>query len=520
LAGVLYVEFPADFTKNCFLLRLLGTDIKMSFRMRQSKFRHVFGKAEKREQGYDNIRITKIPWDSTFCSVNPKYVAIITEAAGGGAFLVLPLEKTGRVDVANPLVCGHKAAVLDIQWCPHNDDVIASGSEDCLVKVWQIPEGGLKVNLEESVVDLMGHQRRVGIVQWHPSAQNVLLSAGADNKVFIWNAGTGEAFCEIDFPDIPLSACWNIDGTRIVTSCKDKKVRIFNPRNGELLKESRAHEGAKPMQTIYLKDGKIFTTGFSRMSERQYALWDGNMNNIVIQEVDNSNGVIFPFYDPDTAMIYLCGKGDSVIRYFEVTDEAPYVHYLNCFQSSEPQRGMGMMPKRGINVNACEITRFYKLHTKGFCEVIPMTVPRKSELFQDDLYPDTAGDIPALSAEEWFAGKSAPPVLVSLKDGYKPTRKAGLSKVQRRPNALNKPISARPASTASTVSVTSNNAVPGSVQGVVQEPQGAVLPPGVDFENILNDIRKLKIIVKGHERRILKLEDKLAFYESQNDSHI
>ena len=29
------------------------------------------------------------------------------------------------------------------------------------------------------------------------------------------------------------------------------------------------------MQVIYLKDGRIFTTGFSRMSERQYALWNG-----------------------------------------------------------------------------------------------------------------------------------------------------------------------------------------------------------------------------------------------------
>ena len=77
-----------------------------------------------------------------------------------------------------PLVTGHKAAVLDIQWCPHNDDVIASGSEDCTVKVWQIPENGLSRNLDESVVDLVAHQRRVGLVVWHPTAQNILLSGG------------------------------------------------------------------------------------------------------------------------------------------------------------------------------------------------------------------------------------------------------------------------------------------------------------------------------------------------------
>ena len=39
-------------------------------------------------------------------------------------------------------------------------------------------------------------------------------------------------------------------------------------------------------------------------------------------------------------------------------------------------------------------------------------VCRQSELFQDDLYPDTLSDTPALSAEEWFSGEDREPVLV------------------------------------------------------------------------------------------------------------
>lgn len=50
-------------------------------------------------------------------------------------------------------------------------------------------------------------------------------------------------------------------------------------------------------------------------------------------------------------------QGDSLIRYYEVTDEAPYVHYLSLYQSNSPQRGIGFMPKRGLNVNANEIAR-------------------------------------------------------------------------------------------------------------------------------------------------------------------
>ena len=66
----------------------------MSFRaVRVSKFRHVYGTAMKRDQCYDNVRVSKSSWDSTFCAVNPKFLAIIVESAGGGAFIVLPLAK-------------------------------------------------------------------------------------------------------------------------------------------------------------------------------------------------------------------------------------------------------------------------------------------------------------------------------------------------------------------------------------------------------------------------------------------
>jgi len=61
--------------------------------VRQSKFRHVFGQAVKADQGYDDIRVSKVTWDSSFCAVNPKFMAVIVESSGGGAFLVLPLSK-------------------------------------------------------------------------------------------------------------------------------------------------------------------------------------------------------------------------------------------------------------------------------------------------------------------------------------------------------------------------------------------------------------------------------------------
>lgn len=74
--------------------------------------------------------------------------------------------------------------------------------------------------------------------------------------------------------------------------------------------------GSKATRAIFLRHGLVFTTGFSKMSERQYSLRTPDALNepIVMVELDTSNGVMFPLYDPDTNLVYLCGKGDSVIR--------------------------------------------------------------------------------------------------------------------------------------------------------------------------------------------------------------
>lgn len=47
-------------------------------------------------------------------------------------------------------------------------------------------------------------------------------------------------------------------------------------------------------------------------------------------------------------------------------------------------------------------------------------LPLQSDLFQDDLYPDTAGPDSALEGEDWFEGKNGDPILISLKNGYVP----------------------------------------------------------------------------------------------------
>lgn len=60
--------------------------------------------------------------------------------------------------------------------------------------------------------------------------------AGCDNIIILWNVARGEAAVRIDVhPDMIYSACWNSDGSRILTSCKDKTLRLLDPRKGTVL---------------------------------------------------------------------------------------------------------------------------------------------------------------------------------------------------------------------------------------------------------------------------------------------
>lgn len=54
--------------------------------------------------------------------------------------------------------------------------------------------------------------------------------------------------------------------------------------------------------------------------------------------------------------------------------------------------------------------------------VITLYCPLQSDLFQDDLYPDTAGPEPAMEPEEWLDGRNEDPILVSMRDGYVPPK--------------------------------------------------------------------------------------------------
>lgn len=429
---------------------------------RVSKFKHVFGNPYKKEKCYEAIRLsTHMTEGGNLCAVNPKFLAVAVESSGGGTFLVLPLDQVGRVPIDAPKVTGHGRPVLDIEWNPFNDQEIASSSEDGSIKIWHIPEDGLSMDLDEYLVDLRGHTRKVNIIRWHPCAEGVIASAAYDSEVRIWDIVDDREAATIlkGHPETIFSLSFNYNGSLLASTCKDKKIRVIDPRAGRLVAHGVGHPGNKGSHVVFLGDmNMLFSTGFSRMNERQLAIWDvRNLKKAVkMDTLDSSSGILLPYYDHDTKIVFLAGKGDGNIRYYEVSESEPYFTFLNEYRSSSPQRGLGVMPKRGLDVTTCEIFRFYKLHNNNFVEPLPMTVPRRqSGVIQRDLYPLTPSNVPSMKAREWIdQGLNRNPNLIDLlvdfplQDGEVETRDMR-SKEEReasspRPVAVRSPTSESP----------------------------------------------------------------------------
>ena len=155
--------------------------------------------------------------------------------------------------------------------------------------------------------------RKVGHILFNPAAANVLASASGDYTIKLWDVEAGNSKLSLEHKDIVQSLSWSADGSMLVTTCRDKKLRVWDVREGKAVVEVAGHSGAKNSRAVWMGEhDRIATTGFSKMSDRQLGLWDIRaarepLNGFEI--LDQISGVCMPFWDEGTQCLYLAGKG-------------------------------------------------------------------------------------------------------------------------------------------------------------------------------------------------------------------
>lgn len=216
-----------------------------------------------------------------------------------------------------PLARGHTAPVLDTDWNPFDDSVVASAGEDGKLLIWKVDDsqfdgwGAEKwVPIDfDPVARVDASPKKIGQVLFHPTASHVVATASGDYVVKLWDLNnTDEPRTYLSgHADTIQSIAFNPSGTLLATTARDRKVRIFDPRSGpDPVRVTEGHGGIKGARVTWMGErGTIATTGFSKMSERQLSIWEtGGLNNVKTLPIDQSAGVIMPFWS-DNGLLFL-----------------------------------------------------------------------------------------------------------------------------------------------------------------------------------------------------------------------
>ena len=212
---------------------------------------------------------------------------------------------------------------------------------------------------------------------------------------------------------------------------------------------------------------------------RQLSLWDPRKlgdGPLCSKSIDNASGQLFPMFDESMKTIFLAGKGDTVLRMYELhyleegaavveaaadasvaagigasvatPTAAQIVEYpsdwdgfvppvllekSSDFQSSrEPIAGVCMLPKRCCNVANVEIARLLKLTNESLIP-ISFKVPRADHLksyFHDDLYPPCRAARTLATVPDWESAESDASIFAPVLESLRPE---GMEVMSERP---------------------------------------------------------------------------------------
>ncbi|MBN3305097.1 CORO7 protein, partial [Amia calva] len=403
-------------------------------RFKTSKFKNTSPRIPKRDGWIGDIRAGSLTSIGNHIKSSCSLVAFNTEQAGTLGLASLQPGQDGKWAVSQ-LPC-HADLVTDFDFSPFDDALLATCSADETVKVWRVREPGQDAPSAADVTLCPG-QGRVEAVLFHPCADGVL-AIGTARTATVWDTSRQEPLAVLEQHGDQLhSLTWKLDGSLLATSCKDKKLRVFDPRAQLTPVQSAVGlQSNKDSHVIWIGDSdNILTTGFNQVREREVKVWDARKLGSSLGSVclDTSSGALIPLFDPDTGLLVLSGQGDSVIHCFEVTSSQPFLAPVSQCLTEAATKGIALVPKLAVDVTSCEVMRVLQL-TDSFIVPVSYHVPRKSgQDFHGDLYPDTRGQSAAVSAQEWWGGENRQVPKVSLHPAKRPIKSSASSAPSNQP---------------------------------------------------------------------------------------
>ncbi|XP_006897536.1 PREDICTED: coronin-7 [Elephantulus edwardii] len=338
-----------------------------------------------------------------------------------GMLGIVPLEGQGEDKRCVTHLGCHSGLITDFDFSHFDDFLLATASADRTVKLWRLPGPDQALPTAPGLV-LGPEPLQVKVLQFHPTTDGILLTtAGSAGKV--WDLARQQPFTELAaHGDLVESAAWSRDGALLATACKDKQLRIFDPRaKAEASQNTQAHDNCRSGRLLWTgTQEQLVSTGANQVREHEVKLWDTRHLSSALTSLtlDISPGSLIPVLDPDSGLLILAGKGESQLLCYEVATLQPALSPVNQCILESALRGAALVPRRALAVLDCEVLRVLQLSDTA---IVPISyyVPRKAVEFHEDLFPDTAGCVPASEAQAWWAGNNEQVQKISLNPAHR-----------------------------------------------------------------------------------------------------
>jgi WD40 repeat protein len=155
---------------------------------------------------------------------------------------------------------GHRKAVNSVALSP-NEEIIASGSSDTTVMLWQVATG-------DHVHILRGHSKEIRSVAW---SRDGCLIASAGENVRLWNPATGECLREIPMNDEAAVVAFSPSEDVLAVAGTDGSLQLFDA-SGENRPAVLRKGGPKIRCLRFSRDGRLLALGGADMMEGKGAV--------------------------------------------------------------------------------------------------------------------------------------------------------------------------------------------------------------------------------------------------------
>lgn len=375
-----------------------------------SKWKNLFGEIDQSGSFDSLVPKTTSHSDGNIIDTSAEFFAVNWHTSGGGAIGVFKNREFMRVQNTCPLIRGHKGIVTDLKFSPFNPYLLASSSEDGTVKLWNIPEDGLKDDVRDETQAYGAHGKKAVLVSWSPTVKEVIATLGNDHDLHVWDITSSNTLYKIKLEDSSaFSLEWNSNGTLIGALNKNKRLHIYDVRASASVLSTEAHESGK-IQKMNFADGPyVFSTGFHAKGHREMKLYDTRNFSEVVQshKIDTLQGMLSNYYDEDTGIAYLYAKGEALVTFVEVKDGV--IKPGNTYSGGDQATGLAFFPKRTMDYNKSELARACKL-TKDSVHYLSFKFPRRNEGFVEEFYPDCVSGEPSMTLDEWKNGGDKQPL--------------------------------------------------------------------------------------------------------------